>query len=383
MRASVLTKIFLVLGLMAASALMIAFHAVMGVDRVSRLVPNLDEAAEHSRLVEKLDGLVNLTVMESRLLYLADSPEKSKVAAARLAAALEAVRMADVHWLDAVAAEAKVDPATIRAGVAAFEAARQNLVDLGLKGDFAAARAAGDNDLARAPRFALSDELERLKQASVAAQKREGKAAQDVLLEVRSTVTLIAVSCVLLALGLSIVLSVHLIGGPVRVLTSVMKRLAQGETDMVLPDSARDDEIGEMERALHVLRDTVKRNNDLVSELRSRDATEVLLREQAAMGDRVMVFDQTLRSWIGRLAQLIGRLTDAAGTMTAASMRSREGTEAITIASRRAAADADNVAGSAEMLSHAVEDIEQRIVELRRAGAPGRGPRPLDERHRR
>ena len=81
------------------------------------------------------------------------------------------------------------------------------------------------------------------------------------------------------------------------------------------------------------------------------------------MGDRVMVFDQTLRSWIGRLAKLIGRLTEAAGTMTAASMRSREGTEAITVASRRAAADADNVAGSAELLSHAVEDIEQRIID--------------------
>src|SRR5690349_4070254 len=105
MRASVLTKIFLVLGLMAASALMIAFHAVMGVDRVSRLVPNLEEAAEHSRLVERLDGLVNLTVMESRLLYLADTPEKSKEATGRLAAALESVRTADIHWLDELAAE--------------------------------------------------------------------------------------------------------------------------------------------------------------------------------------------------------------------------------------------------------------------------------------
>src|SRR4051794_36161256 len=153
MRASILTKIFLVLGLMAGAALMIAFHAVLGVDKVSRSVPLVEEAAEHARLVEMLDGLVNLNVMHSRLLYLADTPEKAKEASAQLAEALRAVRNADLHWLEEVSQHAKLDPASIRAGLAAFVTARQHLIDLGAKGDFAGAKAAGDNDAARAPRL--------------------------------------------------------------------------------------------------------------------------------------------------------------------------------------------------------------------------------------
>ena len=126
-----------------------------------------------------LDGLVNLNVMHSRLLYLADTPDKAREASVRLAEALGAIRTADLHWLDEVSQQAKLDPAAIRAALAAFVTARQHLVDLGAKGDFSGAKAAGDNDAARAPRLALSADIDKLKKAAAVRQKDEGRRRAD------------------------------------------------------------------------------------------------------------------------------------------------------------------------------------------------------------
>jgi methyl-accepting chemotaxis protein len=363
MRISLQTKILSVLGLMAAAALMIAVHAVVAADTVGKSVPRIEDSTRTALAAARLDGLVNLAVMESRGIYLAATGGSALDSGLKLQRVLDDIRAMNLDWLPKAAQAARIDPDIFRHSLQRFIEVRSSYVDYALQERADLARAIGDTEEARSPRYVLSAQLDALKAAAAEIASQELGEAEATLEASKSTVALIAFSCVLLALGLATVLSVHLLARPIRNLTQVMNRLAQGETDMDIEVSYRKDEIGDMERALVVLRDAVRRNNELLEEMRSRDATEAILREKAAVRDRVVVFDQTLRSWVTRLASLIGRLTDAASTMTAASVRSREGTETITVASRRAAADADGVAHSAELLSSSVEQVERRIAE--------------------
>jgi methyl-accepting chemotaxis protein len=363
MRLSIQTKIVLVLGLIAGVALMIAVHAVLSANSLGLVVPKIDAAARDALSAERLEGLVSLAVMESRGVYLAQDTPASVASGRKLEEALNRIRAMDVGWVDRAAPRAKVDADKFRADMATFLKIRQGFVEKALAGSSVLVRAEGDNDEARSRRIEWSNQIERLKLELVATAERAVLDADQAITYSKATVTLIAIACVLLALGLSIVLSLHLLAGPIRALTEKMTRLANGEIDVVIEPSHRQDEIGDMERALLVLRDAVKKNNDLLAELRSRDLEEAMLRQQAAVRDRVVSFDHTLRTWISRLAVLISRLTDAASTMTAASLRSRQGTEAISEASRRAASDAAAVAHSAEELSDSVDQIEKRIVD--------------------
>ena len=363
MRISIQIKIMLGVGLLATVAALTAVYAVFAADVVGRSVPRVEQAMQDALRAEHLDGLISQAVMESRGIYLANDPAEAITAGRRLEAVLQDIRRVDVAKVEQVARNAGLDADRVRTALAAFLTIRQGFVDQAVYGNSRQPRAEGDNELARASRLALSDLVDQMRSSAQRSAAGEVERARMEAREAKATVIMAAIACGLLALGPVLVLSVLMIARPIRRLTELMNRLAGGETDLPIAESQRQDEIGDMERALYVLRDAVKRNNDLLAELRHRDLKVAVLREQATVRDRVVAFDQTLRSWIARLANLISHLTDAASTMTAASMRSRQGTEALTEASRHAASDADSVALSAEKLSESVDQIERRIAD--------------------
>ncbi|PSC03523.1 methyl-accepting chemotaxis protein [Alsobacter soli] len=362
LRLSVKLKILLAMALLGAVALTIALHAVLSARQVGALFPNLRTVVTQTLVAERLDGVVNRAVMESRGLYLSGTPQEAAPFIAGLRAALVEIDGMDLSWADRSAVTSGDEPSIVQT-VADFVAFRRELLRLAVAGDLDGVRRMGHNDQTRTVRMRLSEHLATLKNATQAYMWSKGKEAADEIRSMQALVTLIGVTCVLVAGGLSFFLSVLVIADPITRLTRAMKQLADGDTEVALPHEDRADEIGDMGRALLVLRDAVKRNNDLVAELKSRDDREAALQRQAAVRGQVASFDQRLRAWIKQIGDLIGQLADAAGAMTAASARSRQGSEFMTASSRRAAEQVSHVAAEAEQLSRSVEDIERRINE--------------------
>jgi methyl-accepting chemotaxis protein len=361
-RFSVKSKLFLALSLLAAVALTIALHATLAARQVGEKIPGVDRAAREALMAERLDGLVKEAVMESRGIYLAATAAVAEPAVRRLESVLGEIEAMELGWADGVAST-DLAPGAIRQGVARFVAFRKMLAAMAMAGDPAGARALGNADNARVVRLQLTDDLQRLKTRAQARMLDEGREAAEEVSSMQALVSMIAITCVVVAVGLAFFLSMVVIARPIEELTRSMTRLAEGDTTIALPPLDRFDEIGDMSRALAVLRDAVKRNNDLVTELKSRDDREAVLRRQAEVKGRAMSFDQRLRAWINDIGSLITQLSDAAGAMTASSSRSRIGSEFLTESSRKAAAEVSQAAASAEQLSRSVEDIERRIVE--------------------
>ena len=59
-----------------------------------------------------------------------------------------------------------------------------------------------------------------------------------------------------------------------------MAALAAGNVDIAIEGTERKDEIGVISRALCVLRDAVRKNNELVAEIRARDDREAAPRSR-------------------------------------------------------------------------------------------------------
>ncbi|GGH06728.1 methyl-accepting chemotaxis protein [Alsobacter metallidurans] len=359
-RLSIKLKILFAMSLLGAVALTIAMHAVLSTRQVGALFPSLRVVVRESLSAERLDNLVHRAVMESRGLYLAQSPGEAQRFVRGLRAALTEIESMDLAWTDNRVALAE---GGIRKGIAEFVVFRKKLLEMAEAGNLDGVRQAGNTGQNRNIREQLTEALTALKTNSEEHMWSSGKAAADEIRSMQALVTLIAITCVLTAGGLSFFLSVQVIADPITNLTQIMKRLAQGDTSVTLPPLDRADEIGEMARALEVLRDAVKRNNDLVAELKNRDDREAVLRRQAAVRDRVAAFDQRLRAWINEIGDMVANLAASAGTMTAASTRSRQGSESMAASSRRTAEEVSLAAAAAEQLSRSVEDIERRIVE--------------------
>ncbi len=92
----------------------------------------------------------------------------------------------------------------------------------------------------------------------------------------------------------------------IETITSVMSRLAQGDTAQTTPATSRRDELGALARSFEVFRDTLLAKHQLVTELKSQ--SELLHAVHSSMTDALAVFDQQGRMlmWNPQLLGLLG-----------------------------------------------------------------------------
>jgi methyl-accepting chemotaxis protein len=93
-------------------------------------------------------------------------------------------------------------------------------------------------------------------------------------------------SAVLIA-GVSVPTMNRTLAAPIRRIARQMTDLADGDTQIDVQETDRSDEIGDISRALVVLRDAVRANNDMAEEIKARDDREARLRREAAIREKV------------------------------------------------------------------------------------------------
>jgi methyl-accepting chemotaxis protein len=166
-----------------------------------------------------------------------------------------------------------------------------------------------------------------------------------------------------LILGVSIPVMHKTLSQPFQRLARKMSELAAGDTSIEITDTDRRDEIGEMARALMIVRDAVRGNNDLMSELKARDDREAQLRREASIRDRVETFSSELTRGVTRLGDMTKQMSKASESMTAAARRATEDSSSARLASRNAAADVSSVAQSSEQLLESIGEINRQVVQ--------------------
>ncbi len=164
-------------------------------------------------------------------------------------------------------------------------------------------------------------------------------------------------------LGVSIPVMHATLARPLKKLSSKMSELAAGDTTIEIAETGRQDEIGDMARALMIVRDAVRRNNDLMVELKARDDREAQLRREASIRERVETFSSELAEAVARLGDKTKRMSKASKSMITAARRATDDSSHARDASRNAASDVSSVAMASEQLLESIGEINRQVVQ--------------------
>ncbi len=162
--------------------------------------------------------------------------------------------------------------------------------------------------------------------------------------------------CGLLAVAMS-----RSIIGPLKAAIGEMKSLEGGDLDTEISGTQRDDEMGDIARALQSFRDTARARAQALRHEREEEAA------RAARGERIARlcggFEQAIAQVAGALGKSVGDMKQAADTLSEAAQASDARTNAAARAAEHAASNVQTVAAAAEELFASVGEIRRQAGE--------------------
>ena len=166
-----------------------------------------------------------------------------------------------------------------------------------------------------------------------------------------------------LVLGVSVPTMNATIAAPIKLIARQMGDLAKGDTMINVGEIDRTDEIGDISRALAVLRDAVRANNALTAEIKARDDREERLRREAAIREKVERYSVDLSATTAKLGDMTKRMAQSSEAMIDQERRSRADSDLARTASLQAASDVSAVASASEQLLAAIGEISRQASE--------------------
>jgi methyl-accepting chemotaxis protein len=166
-----------------------------------------------------------------------------------------------------------------------------------------------------------------------------------------------------LAIIVGLVLAVLIGNGiarPIAQITTIMRELADGRTDIAIPHVRRHDEIGAMAVAVQAF----KENRVLADKLASEKHAEVHSKEQRARALELlnMQFEAAASALTSTLSSAAANLKESAETMFTTTQQASNKSDTVRSAAQQASTNVETVASAAEELSMSIDGIDDRVV---------------------
>ncbi|MGY4305420.1 PAS domain S-box-containing protein [Bradyrhizobium sp. USDA 4369] len=221
----------------------------------------LGNANSSNRQIERTNALIYAVVMESRGIYMsADRTAARRYAEALMQKCSELVKAVD-DWQQLVRSEDAEMFAQFKRRIDQFVAFRQEMARRTLTIGSTAARELGDNDENRAVRTALNEDLEQLSRVY---EQRSREIAAMVSRSRWLSLTLFGFGAVLMGFtGVAAFLLHRTVVNPLLEIARTTGRIAGGRIKLVIPHAKRDDEIGQVARAVQAYQDAASRVSEL------------------------------------------------------------------------------------------------------------------------
>lgn len=154
------------------------------------------------------------------------------------------------------------------------------------------------------------------------------------------------------------------IARPIKSMTAVMRRMADGDTTVAMNDDQRKDEVGAMGQALRVFRDNMIRNNTLEAEqTRERQGRE---NRAKAVEQLVGEFQQTSARIVQNVASAADQLKTDSRTMSSNADQTSQQSMTVASAAEEASSNVQTVASAAEELHASITEIGNQVAESAR-----------------
>lgn len=165
-------------------------------------------------------------------------------------------------------------------------------------------------------------------------------------------------------LGLLIFLLMRLVSKPLRSMNATIQSLAAGQRELTIAHTDRDDEIGDIAKALDVLKQN--ENERVKLEHSQEEATKARDARQRAVDDAISVFSASVAEVLEAVNRGTGRLDTAAGAMSQLAESTAVQASSVSAASEQATSNVDTIARTTDELSKSVREISEQISEARR-----------------
>jgi methyl-accepting chemotaxis protein len=153
---------------------------------------------------------------------------------------------------------------------------------------------------------------------------------------------------------------------PVVRMTSAVSQMAAGNLDIVIPGAQRADEIGDMAKAIGVVRENAERKARDEAEARIKQDTIAAERRKADMIKLADDFEGAVGEIIETVSSASTELEASAGTLTSTAERAQELTTMVAAASEEASTNVQSVASATEELTSSVNEISRQVQESAR-----------------
>ena len=323
----------------------------------AELTQSIEIASQAALNVERVNSLVYAVVMESRGIYMSTELPVVKKYGDGLQKFSDGLLDVVKKWESIVQADDAQQFATFKKRIDEFVKFRKELVRRAVEVSHEAGREWGDNEANRSVRISLNEDLAAL--AKVYAERGK-RIAEDTALNRQLAFLLTCLGgLALVVVGIGVFIIARMVARPLSVITSTIKRVAEGAEGIEVPHTDRQDEIGALARAIRIFQQAMDRNRNLNSQVlldsRTRDERtrqiEVSVESFRDTIGSVMSAVNDSASAMRKTAQSIsGVASDASGRASAAAQ-----------ATEQASSNVSAVASAAEELSASIEEIGRQV----------------------
>jgi methyl-accepting chemotaxis protein len=152
---------------------------------------------------------------------------------------------------------------------------------------------------------------------------------------------------------------------PLQRMTATMNDLASGKLDVDVPGVGRNDEIGEMAKAVEVFKSNAVERQALEAEQRVAETRAVASRK-ADMNKMADDFEAAVGRIVETVSSASGQLEVSASTLTATAERAQVLTKTVAAASEEASTNVQSVASATEEMASSVTEISRQVQESAR-----------------
>ena len=168
-------------------------------------------------------------------------------------------------------------------------------------------------------------------------------------------------AALLVAAGLGILLLNGYVAGPIRRMTGLMSRLAEGDASVEIPYRERREEVGAMAGAVQVFKDNLIRTRALEEETAlARAGAEA--QRKAAMREMADGFERAVSGIVGAVSSAATELQATARSMAGNAAQTADQSAAAAAAAEEAATNVGTVAAAAEELGASVQEIARQVT---------------------
>ena len=357
---SIAARLYAIFALMAATTVALSMVAVSNAHNHAALTDEFESANNGSWNVERINGLIYATVMDTRGIYMSSDRAEAAKYADSLLKVTDQISGVIGDWQRSVRNSDALAFSNFAVRINGYQDSLYALAPVAKQSGAQAARDWSDKNQPAEIRSALSKDLATLSRhysdtaSKIYTQIDEGIDHTALLLTV--------LACIAVALAVAgVAIIARSVTRPIADITSITQAVAGGDGAIVIPFSDRSDEIGALARSIGVFQNAMRSNEELNRTDRN-DAT-LRARRQEQMSNEISHFSGEVEATLAELGRISDEMLAASTQLTAAADNASSKTSRAEEASSEASANVRDIASAADELSASVNEIDRQVAQ--------------------